>query len=119
MSPTEGGMRHGDATSISGNPERLLPFVPSVAKSKDALFHRELARRCILLGSRPGDRILDPFSGSGTTGVAAVESNRRAVLIELNEEYAAQSRARIESGLQPALFVPTDTSGKASGECAG
>ena len=75
-----------------------------------AAFPRELARRCILLGSRPGDRILDPFSGSGTTGVAAVESNRRAVLIELNEEYAAQSRARIESGLQPALFVPTDTS---------
>ncbi len=53
-----------------------------------ATFPRELARRCILLGSREGDTILDPFSGSGTTGLAASELNRKAVLIELNPTYA-------------------------------
>ena len=54
-----------------------------------AAFPRELARRCILLGSREGDTVLDPFGGCGTTGVAASEVNRKAVLIELNPEYAA------------------------------
>ena len=62
-----------------------------------ATFPRELARRCILLGSRPGDLILDPFSGSGTTGVAALELNRRAVLIELVDDYVAQARERLDS----------------------
>ena len=62
-----------------------------------ATFPRELARRCILLGSRPGDLILDPFSGSGTTGVAALELNRRALLIELVDDYVAQARERLDS----------------------
>lgn len=59
-----------------------------------AVYPRELARRCILLGSRPEDLILDPFGGSGTTGVAAAETGRRSVLIELNPEYAEISRER-------------------------
>ena len=74
-------------------------------KLHPAVFTRELARRCIILGSRPGDVILDPFSGSGTTGIAAIESNRRVVLIELNEEYAAQSETRINNGVQQTLAV--------------
>ena len=65
-----------------------------------AVFPRELARRCILLGSRPGDVVLDPFSGSGTTGVVAVEANRRAILVELNPLYAQQSRSRLNGDLQ-------------------
>jgi DNA modification methylase len=68
-----------------------------------AAFPRELARRCILLGSRPGDIILDPFSGSGTTGIAAQEINRRAILIELNPEYSQKSKERISYGIQKAL----------------
>lgn len=65
-----------------------------------AVFPRELARRCIRLGSQPGDMILDPFSGSGTTGVVAAESNRRAILVELNPVYAQQSRLRLNQDLQ-------------------
>ena len=64
-------------------------------KGHPAAFPRELARRCILLGSREGDTILDPFGGSGTTGLAAVELNRKAVLIELNPEYTQLGRKRI------------------------
>lgn len=60
-----------------------------------ATFPRELARRCILLGSRAGDIVLDPFGGSGTTGVAAKEEGRNAILIELNPEYAQFSKERI------------------------
>ena len=77
----------------------------SSGKPHPAVFPRELARRCILLGSRPNDLILDPFSGSGTTGVAAIETNRRAVLIELNEEYAAQSEVRIGNGVRQELPI--------------
>ena len=67
-----------------------------------ATFPRELARRCILLGSREGDTILDPFSGSGTTGLAATELNRKAILIELNPTYAQMSEERTAS-IQPQL----------------
>jgi len=67
-----------------------------------ATFPRELARRCILLGSREGDTVLDPFSGSGTTGIAANELNRKAILIELNPTYAEASQERAES-IQPQL----------------
>ena len=65
-----------------------------------AVFPKLLAERCILLGSRPGDLILDPFSGSGTTGVAAAELNRRAILIEINREYVEHSKIRIEKHIQ-------------------
>lgn len=60
-----------------------------------AAFPRELARRCILLGSRAGDTVLDPFGGSGTTGVVAQELDRKAILIELNPEYSQFSKERI------------------------
>jgi DNA modification methylase len=56
----------------------------------------ELARRCILAGSRPGDTVLDPFAGSGTTGLVADRAGRHAVLIDLSPDYSAMSRARIE-----------------------
>ena len=62
-----------------------------------AAFPTELARRCILLGSRPGDTVLDPFGGSGTTGVAASELRRQAVLIEINPEYAELAASRAET----------------------
>jgi len=67
-----------------------------------ATFPRELARRCILLGSREGDTILDPFSGSGTTGIAANELNRNVILIELNPTYVETSKIRV-AAIQPQL----------------
>lgn len=63
-----------------------------------AAYPRELARRCILLGSRPGDMILDPFGGSGTTGLAAKELDRHATLVELNPEYSRISKDRTHHG---------------------
>ena len=70
-----------------------------------ATFPRELARRCILLGSQIGDTILDPFGGSGTTGVAAQELNRRAILIEINPEYTKFSKERIRHANQKDLWI--------------
>ncbi|MCR4315640.1 MAG: site-specific DNA-methyltransferase [Planctomycetes bacterium] len=62
-----------------------------------AAFPRELARRCILLGSKVGDSVLDPFAGSGTTGVVANELERNATLIDLNPEYSRMSKKRAHS----------------------
>lgn len=59
-----------------------------------AAFPRELARRCLLLGSRKGDAVIDPFGGSGTTGLAAQEIGRRALLVDLNPEYSSISKER-------------------------
>lgn len=67
-----------------------------------ATFPRELARRCILLGSRQGDLILDPFGGSGTTGIVANELHRKAVLIELNPKYVQMGK-KSASVIQPEL----------------
>jgi DNA modification methylase len=40
--------------------------------------------------------VLDPFGGSGTTGLVARNLNRKAVLIELNPEYAEIARQRVD-----------------------
>lgn len=60
-----------------------------------AIMAKEVARRMILLGSRPGDTVLDPFGGAGTTGLVAGRLGRNAILIEINPEYAEISRRRI------------------------
>lgn len=54
-----------------------------------------LAERCIKAGSKPGDVVLDPFGGAGTTGLVADRLGRSATLIELNPEYARLARERI------------------------
>jgi DNA modification methylase len=62
-----------------------------------ATYPEKLVEPCILAGSKPGDMVLDPFVGSGTTGVAALRYGRDFVGIELNPEYAAMARRRIEA----------------------
>lgn len=54
-----------------------------------------LVERMILATSQPGDLVLDPFAGSGTTLAAAVKLGRRALGCELSEETAGLARGRI------------------------
>ena len=53
-----------------------------------ATFPKALIKPCILAGSKRGDIVLDPFSGTGTTGAVAAEYGRQYLGIELNPEYA-------------------------------
>jgi len=62
-----------------------------------AVFPPKLIEPCILAGSRPGDLVLDPFVGSGTTGVVALQHGRRFIGIDLNPAYAEMARQRIQS----------------------
>ena len=55
--------------------------------------------------TKPGDIVLDPFCGSGTTGVACVRTGRRFIGIEISEQYFAVAQRRIaEAQMQPPLF---------------
>lgn len=71
-----------------------------------ATFPPALIEPCILAGSRPGDTILDPFGGAGTTGLVADRLQRHAILVELNPQYAEMARRRI-CGDAP-LFAEVD-----------
>lgn len=59
-------------------------------------FPIELAERCVLLFSNPGDTVIDPFSGSGTVGVAATFHERKTILIESDANYVMISKERVE-----------------------
>ncbi|WP_426758952.1 DNA-methyltransferase, partial [Pseudomonas aeruginosa] len=63
-----------------------------------AVYPRALVRLCVAAGSRKNGRVLDPFFGSGTTGVVCNELGRQCVGIELNEEYAELARERLLRG---------------------
>lgn len=58
----------------------------------------------ITLGSRPGDTILDPFCGSGTTIVAAKKLGRNGIGIEREAEYVEIAKARLDSDKQEVLL---------------
>lgn len=55
-----------------------------------------LLERIILIGSKLGDTILDPFTGSGTTGVVAKRLKRNFIGYELNPEYYEMAQKRID-----------------------
>ncbi|MCL6559379.1 MAG: site-specific DNA-methyltransferase [Firmicutes bacterium] len=60
-----------------------------------ATFPPALVLPCILAGSKPGDLVLDPFLGSGTTGLVALQQKRNFIGIELNPEYCALAEKRL------------------------
>jgi site-specific DNA-methyltransferase (adenine-specific) len=69
-------------------------------KEHPAPFPLELASRLVRMFSFWGDTVLDPFSGSGTTMVAALKSYRNSIGVEIDRDYCrmAARRLRHESG---------------------
>ena len=89
---SEGGRNPGDVWTIATQPFSEAHF---------ATMPPALAERCIQAGCKPGGVVLDPFSGSGTTGLAAARHGRRYVGIDLNRDYLDLSlRTRLA---QPSL----------------
>jgi len=64
-----------------------------------AVYPPALIEPCIKAGSAEGDTVLDPFSGSGTTGAVALQNGRHYVGCELNPDYAALSEKRISDAI--------------------
>ena len=65
-------------------------------------------KKLILMTTEPDDLVIDPMSGSGTTGVAALELGRRAILCDESEEYTriAEDRLQVPRLGSPAVKVP-------------
>lgn len=64
-----------------------------------ATFPKDLIEPCIKAGCPEGGIVLDPFGGSGTTGIVASQNNRNAILIELNKDYIDIANKRIDKEL--------------------
>lgn len=86
MGPT--GSRHTHASAAGRNPGDVwsIPTQPFAA-AHFAVFPPALAERCIKAGCRPGGAVLDPFAGSGTTGMVALRQGHRFVGIDLSAKY--------------------------------
>lgn len=96
------GRNPGDVWEIPTQPFRSAHF---------AVMPRALAGRCIQAGCKPGGTVLDPFSGSGTTGLAAAQHGRKYIGVDLNEEYLDLSlRTRLQ---QPGLDFVAAAAGEA------
>lgn len=70
--------------------------VKAVKEAHFATFPEDLIEPCILAGCPVGGIVLDPFCGSGTTGIVSVRNERNFIGIELNAKYAEISTRRIE-----------------------
>lgn len=68
-----------------------------------ATFPPDLIEPCILAGAMGGDIVIDPFTGSGTTGVVSKRLGRDFIGIELNPTYHAMAQARLDATPTPLL----------------
>ncbi|MDJ0342195.1 site-specific DNA-methyltransferase [Streptomyces sp. H10-C2] len=84
------GANPGDVWSISTRPFPAAHF---------ATFPIDLPIRCIKAGCKPGGTVLDPFSGSGTTGAAARQLDRPYIGIDLNPAYHDLAKDRFAQGV--------------------
>lgn len=80
----------------SGRPSNLWTIPREPAGDHPTPKPIALMRACILNSSEKGQCVLDPFMGSGTTGVAAIQSGRKFIGIEIEEKYFDISCRRIE-----------------------
>ncbi|MGH3477526.1 MAG: DNA-methyltransferase [Nocardioidaceae bacterium] len=76
------GANCGDVWHVATEPSPIEHF---------AVMPTRLVRPCVRAGCRPGGTVLDPFSGSGTTGAVATREGRRYVGIDLKPEYHAEA----------------------------
>jgi site-specific DNA-methyltransferase (adenine-specific) len=70
-----------------------------------AVYPESLVEICLLASTQVGDIVLDPFTGSGTTGVVAVKNGRKFIGLELVKKYQEMAQKRInETNYQPSLL---------------
>lgn len=77
-------------------------FVTSTVSGNERLGHPtqkslELMKKLVLIHTNPGELILDPFMGSGSTGAATLELNRNFIGVEMTPEYFEMAKNRLEN----------------------
>ena len=90
--------RKFDASKLKGKNKRDVWIVPTAhyKGSHVAVYPPKLIEPCILAGCPDAGTVLDPFSGSGTTGVVSLQNGKKYIGIELNPEYVKLSEERIK-----------------------
>ena len=76
-----------------------IPRERSKTKTHSAVFPLTLAEKAIINFSKENDIVLDPFMGTGTTGIACKNINRQFIGIELDKDYYKIATERINNGL--------------------
>lgn len=92
------GRQHNTADERGRNPGSIWSIATRPSRhAHTAAFPIDLPLRCIAAGSRSGAIVLDPFSGSGTTGQAARRLGRKYLGCDIREDYLCLTLARINS----------------------
>lgn len=103
--PEGGGRYHFDSEAIRGptrNKRSVWSVNPKPYKgSHFAVWPPALVKPMILAGCPVGGTVLDPFSGSATTGMVALQEGRNYIGIDLNPDYLDLAQARIEGRKAP------------------
>jgi len=93
--------RYGDSRHRRGHPNGRNPgdvwSVPTRPYNGPhfAAYPIDLPLRCIAAGCKPGGTVLDPFTGSGTTGLAAIQLDRKFTGIDLSPDFARLAAGRL------------------------
>ena len=83
-----------------------MPHIPiSECTGHPAQYPVRLAQDHIVTWSNPGDTVLDPFSGSGTTGVACINTGRNFIGCEIDPGYYELAKKRLEAVQEPLCYV--------------
>lgn len=94
----------GDVSHFWDSEDWVIPTRPSSEKHY-ATFNTDLIDKPIIAGCPEGGIILDPFAGTATTLIRAIQLNRNAIGIEGNKEYAGIAQQRLDDELsQPNFF---------------
>ena len=108
--PRFGGEKYGNNTTPEARTKSGKVYVPTLRRNKRdvwtvstsgfrgahfAVFPEKLIEPCVLAGSPRGGTVLDPFAGSGTTGVVAKRLGRDFIGCEINPDYAQMAADRI------------------------
>lgn len=113
--------RWDQAFHPNGRNKRTVWEIP-LSKFRDshfAVFPEKLARTCILASTKKGDVVLDPFTGSGTTGVVARKTGRHFIGIDLVQTYAEMAQKRIDLALVKYVGDSRDIGKRVRQHCTG
>lgn len=94
---------HGNSANSTGSRNRRSVWSIATAQFKAAhyaTFPERLVEPCVLAGCPEGGTVLDPFTGSGTTGVVAKRLRRNFVGVEINPDYWQMATDRIAATMQ-------------------
>lgn len=100
-----GGLRGNQYKTRNKRDVWNVSVCSSVKEAHFAVFPKELIEPCILAGCPENGWVLDPFSGSGTSGIVAVNNNKNYIGIELNPEYIEITKRRVEKECTSASIV--------------